>query len=258
MKNAFVKTQNYHAFNNALKGMASRGAEECQLIVVDGKPGLGKTTILRKWAAENSCLYLRAKTEWSPSWFIGELLDEVRTNKPVRHADRFNASLQTLVERSMLADQMGRQFAVVIDEADHVSSRQKVIETMRDLADLAEVPFILIGMGRIRDNLTRFPQIASRVSGYVHFGQADLSDVELFLSTLCEVPVARDLAEFVLKATGGYNREIKEAIRAIEQFGRRTPPQNTDHGLTLREMAGEHLINDRSTGMPICVPGIAA
>lgn len=258
MKNAFVKTQNYHAFNNALKGLNSRGAEECQLIVVDGKPGLGKTTILSRWAAENACLYLRAKTEWSPSWFIGELLDEVAVTQPHRHEARFKAALQALGERAILADQMGRQFAVVVDEADHISSRQKVIETIRDLCDLAEVPFILVGMGRIRDNLTRFPQIASRVSGYVRFNCAELDDVELFLSTLCEVPVARDLAEFVLKATGGYNREIKEAIRAIEIFGRRNPPADAQAGLTLREMAGQHLINDRNSGMPIQVPGVAA
>ncbi|MGR3760922.1 AAA family ATPase [Roseobacteraceae bacterium NS-SX3] len=258
MKNAFVKTQNYHAFSNALKELNMRGAEECQLIVVDGKPGLGKTTILSRWAAENACLYLRAKTEWTPSWFMAELLDEVAVSQPHRHEARFKAALQALGERAILAEQMGRQFAVVIDEADHISSRQKVIETMRDLADLAEVPFILVGMGRIRDNLTRFPQIASRVSSYVRFSQAELEDVELFLSTLCEVPVARDLAQLVLKATSGYNREIKEAIRAIEQFGRRNPPADPAVGLTVREMAGQHLINDRNTGMAIKVPGIAA
>lgn len=63
MKTGFVQTANYRAFNNALKGLSQRGAEECQLVVVDGQPGLGKTTILSRWAAKNNCLYLRAKTE---------------------------------------------------------------------------------------------------------------------------------------------------------------------------------------------------
>lgn len=255
MRNRFVQTQNYYAFANALKDLGNRGAEECQLVVADGEPGLGKTTILQKWASENACFYLRAKTEWSPAWFMGELLDEARVAQPHRHAARFKAALQALVERAMLAEQTGQQFAVVIDEADHISGRQKVIETMRDLADMAEVPFILIGMGKIRDNLTRFPQIASRVSSYVRFNTADLGDVQRFMNELCEVPVAEDLAKFVLKCTGGYNREIKEAVRTIELFGRRNAPADPSKGLTLREMAGQHLINDRKTGQAIRVPG---
>lgn len=258
MRSSFVKTQNYQSFSIALKHLNGRGAEECQLIVVDGKPGLGKTTILSRWANENASLYMRAKTEWSPTWFIGELLNEVRVVQPHRHEDRFNAALQALGERALLAEQTGRQFAVVIDEADHISSKRKVIETIRDLADLSEVPFILVGMGKIRDNLTRFPQIASRVSGYVRFETADIEDVQLFLGELCEVPVAVDLATYVHKVTQGYNREIKEAIRAIEAYGRRKPPADPKTGLTLREMAGQHLINDRKSGQAIRVPGGAA
>lgn len=258
MKPVFVKTQNYHAFKGALKSLNDRGAEECQLVVVDGEPGLGKTTILAREAAENSCLYLRAKTEWTPAWFIGELLDEVRVQQPHRHEARFKAALQALGERALLAEQTGRQFFVVIDEADHVSGKGKVIETIRDLADLAGIPFILVGMGKIRDNLTRFPQIASRVSSYVRFSTANQADVELFLSEKCEVPVAPDLAAFVLRATGGYNREIKEAIQSIERIGMRIALQNPEAGLTLREMAGQHLINDRKSGLPIAVPGVAS
>ncbi|WP_170431902.1 AAA family ATPase [Ruegeria arenilitoris] len=255
MKPVFVKTQNYHAFQNALKSLNGRGAEECQLVVVDGEPGLGKTTILSKWAAENACIYMRAKTEWKSSWFMGELLDEVRVQQPHRHEARFKAALQALGERALLADQQGRQFAVVIDEADHVSNRQNVIETMRDLADLSGVPFILVGMGKIRDNLTRFPQIASRVSSYVRFSTANQNDVDQFLAEKCEVPVAPCLSSFVLRATGGYNREIKEAIQSIERLGHRITPADPEAGLTLREMAGQHLINDRKSGLPIKVPG---
>ncbi len=243
MKPVFVKTQNYRAFQGALENMNGRGAEECQLIVVDGEPGLGKTTILSKWAAENSCIYMRAKTEWNPSWLMGELLDNLSVQPPHRHEARFNAALQALAERANLADNTGRQFAVVIDEADHISSKQKLIETVRDLADLSGVPFILVGMGRIRDNLTRFPQIASRVSSYVRFSPAEFEDVEFFLKEKCVVPVAPDLAAFVHRSTGGFNREIKEAIQSIERLGSRITLADPNTGLTLKEMAGQHLIN---------------
>ena len=152
-----------------------------------------------------------------------------------------------------LVSATGAQFAVVIDEADYVSRQSKLVDAIRDLADLAEVPFILVGMGRIRDNLTRHPQTASRISRYVRFEPADFDDVQRFLAEKCEVPVAPDLAGFVHRATGGFNRELLEAITAIERFGLRNPPQD-QKGLTIREMAGQHLINDRKSGQAIAVP----
>ena len=45
-------------------------------------------------------------------------------------------------------------------------ARAVLIDTLRDLADLCMVPIILVGIGKIRDNLTRFPQTASRISRY--------------------------------------------------------------------------------------------
>ena len=71
MRPTFVKTQNYRRFMGALEALEARGAEECCLVVVDGLPGLGKTTILSRWAADNACVYLRAKVEWvCPAWAL--------------------------------------------------------------------------------------------------------------------------------------------------------------------------------------------
>lgn len=253
MKPIFVETRNYQRFMEGMDALDARGSEECRLVVVDGLPGLGKTTILARWAALENCLYLRAKVDWTPRWMMGELLGEARVNPPHGHEARFRACLSMLREKMEFARAAGAQFAVVIDEADYVSRQSRLVDAIRDLADLAEVPFILVGMGRIRDNLTRHPQTASRISRYVRFEPADLKDVEEFLSAKCEVPVAKCLASFVHRATGGFNRELLEAIQAIERFGHRNPPEGSE-GLTTREMAGQHLINDRKSGQPIAVP----
>jgi len=47
-----------------------RGAQEACLIVIDGLPGLGKTTTLKNWVAQTGSVYLRAKKEWTPNWFM--------------------------------------------------------------------------------------------------------------------------------------------------------------------------------------------
>ncbi|MDO5648360.1 AAA family ATPase [Paracoccus sp. (in: a-proteobacteria)] len=254
MRPSFVETKNYRAFRGALDHLEGRGAEECRLIVVDGAPGLGKTTILQRWAALGSCFYLRAKDDWTTYWLMQELLEVGRMSAPHGHAARFNSCLQLLAERQRTAEMVGNQFIVVLDEADYISAKPKLMNLVRDLADVSGVCFVLVGMGRIRDNLVRFPQTASRVSQYVRFEPEDVAGVTAFLATKCEVKVAPCLAAFVASASGGYNREIVEAIKNIERFGLRHPPSGDD-GLTMRDMAGQLLLNDRKTGNPITVPG---
>jgi DNA transposition AAA+ family ATPase len=253
MKNSFVETENYARFEAGLKALERRGANEANLMVVDGEPGLGKTTTLGRWATHSGALYLRAKKEWTPNWFLRDLLAEFRIPAPHSFAKGFGVALDTLMQRRTAAHLARRTFAVVVDEADHISRSADIVESIRDFSDVGDIPFILVGMGKIRDNLTRFPQVASRVGQYVRFDRASEQDVRALLDGLCEVPVADDLCGFVRSATGGYSREIKEAIVNVERFGKRN--QNGEgNPVTLAQMGGQILVNDRRSGQPIHVP----
>jgi DNA transposition AAA+ family ATPase len=254
MRPVFVKTENVERFNSAMVSLKKRGAEENCLIVLDGLPGLGKTTSLKHWVAQNSCIYMRAKKEWTSSWFMRELLENLRVHPPHSFQNKFKLALKELGSRNMMAMNTGKTFALVIDEADHVSGNGRIIETIRDLSDNLEMPTILVGMGKIRDNLSRFPQVASRVSQYVRFEPASKTDIAKFIGEICEVPVGGDLIEFTHRVTGGFNREIKEAIANIERFGLRNPPD--DDGVSMQDMAGQFLINDRRSGKAIHIPEV--
>lgn len=256
MKNDFVETENIKKFDAALSALERRGAQEACLMVVDGQPGLGKTTSLYRWAAQNDAVYLRAKKEWAPGWFLNELLAELNVNDPA-HAfqKRFNQAMEALLKRQSVMLAQRRTFSVVIDEADHISRNSRIMETIRDFSDLGDIVFILVGMGKLRDNLTALPQVASRVGQYVHFEPASPADVRLFINTICDVPVADDLTNFVHQVTRGFNREIKEAIANIERAGKRGE-FNAENPMHLSDMAGKLLVNDRQTGAPIFVPEV--
>lgn len=253
MKNVFVETENVARFQAALGALERRGAQEACLMVVDGKPGLGKTTALYRWAAQSGAIYLRAKKEWSPGWFLADLLGEFRVTPAHSYQKRFAQAMEAMLARQSAMTLQRRTFAVVVDEADHISRNARIMETIRDFSDMGDIVFVLVGMGKIRDHLTLLPQVASRVQPPVKFEAASLADVKRFCDQKSEVPIADCLVGFVHKITDGYNREIVEAIASIERFGKRNGA-NADTPVTLRDMAGQVLVTDRRTGHPIIVP----
>lgn len=148
MKPAFVETSNVRQFYGALKRVNERGAIEACMVVVDGKPGLGKTTTLSRWVTQTGSIYLRAQKGWDYSWFIQEILTELSVDaKSIRgKRERFARVLDELANRAERAAFEDKTFGLVIDEADLVSNRGEIMEAIRGISDLRFLPTILVGM----------------------------------------------------------------------------------------------------------------
>lgn len=257
MRAQFVNTSNAKAFMAGLKAVEQRGAAEACLMVVDGEPGRGKSKVTEWWATQTRSVFLRAKKEWTPAWFMRELLERLNVAPEHSFEKMYKQALQALGAKADAARLANRPFGVVVDEADHITRSPRILETIRDLSDALEIPFILVGMGRIRHNLARFPQVASRVAAYVEFKDGQLQDTENLIGALCAVTVKPDLVRFTHEASRGRYREIKEAIGAIERHAKRMGGDPAALEVGLADMAGLVLFNDRSTGAPIEVPRVA-
>lgn len=249
MKRKFVSTSNAEVFLAGLSALESRGAEEACLMVIDGLPGLGKTTVIQWWATQTGSIFLRAKKEWTPAWFLRELLTLVGETPRYSFEKMYQQTIEVLTLLATDAERSERTFAIVVDEVDHISRNARLLETIRDLSDMLEIPFILVGMGKVRDNLTRFDQISSRVARYVQFQPATLHDVKAMVEQICEVPIGEDLVALLRNEAGGKLREIKEGIKNIERFGKR----NAGQTIGIAQMTGQVLLNDRRTGREIKV-----
>ena len=161
MRTKFVKTSNVLTFETALSALKKRGANEACIIVVEGVPGLGKTTSLLRFATQNQAVYLRAKKEWKPTWVMNELLGELKEEPPHSFEKKYGMALKALMQRQALAANSDKTFALIIDEADHISGNARIMETIRDLSDMCELPVILVGMGKIKNNLQRLGGLIS-------------------------------------------------------------------------------------------------
>nr|WP_321511166.1 ATP-binding protein [uncultured Celeribacter sp.] len=254
MKNTFVETDNFRRFIGSLKALDERGAEEACIVVVDGKPGLGKTTTLSRWVAQTGSIYLRAQKGWDYAWFIQDLLTELSVDPhSIRgRRDRFARVLQELEDRADRAALDDKVFGIVIDEVDMISRRPEIMEAIRGISDLKFLPTILVGMGKLRDDLRRYPQIDSRAPNKVEFRPMTERDTAALIRGRSDVPVADDLINFVWRASKGFSREILDAIKSIERFGRRLDLDAG--GVSLADMAGQVIMAERSSGKDIIVP----
>ncbi|MAD39550.1 MAG: DNA transposition protein [Tistrella sp.] len=250
----YVETENYKAFLEALKRLDERGAEESCIVIIDGKPGLGKSTMLSRWVVQTGSVYIRTTQGWDYSWMVKDILAELGVDPELIRTTRarFQRLLQELQIRQERAALAGQAFALVIDECDQVAGRREIIEGLRDISDLLYLPTVLVGMGTLRDSLRRYLQVGSRAPNRVTFEPLSVSDVKKLIKHKCEVRVADDLAEYVHRASRGYSREILDAIRAIETFGARLG--DVGDGVTMSDMSEQPLMIDRASGSPVYVP----
>ena len=92
-------------------------------------------------------------------------------------------------------------------------------------------------MGKVRHNLIRFPQAASRVGQYVEFKPIDLLETIKLTEKSQSITISEDLIAFLHQTTKGRLREIKEGLKALERFALR----NKRDKLTLQDMVGQTL-----------------
>nr|WP_295832891.1 ATP-binding protein [uncultured Azospirillum sp.] len=257
MRDRFVKTSNVTRFMAGLTAIQQRGAGEACLMVVDGVPGVSKSTVVQWWAVQEDAILIRAKTKYTAAWLLRDLMEALGIKDEARKTeDMYRRVVQALAVRKQQAVKSGRMFGVAVDEIDHVLSERRraeeILETLRDLSDILEIPTILVGMDRVRPALSKHPQITSRVGAYVEFLPADQADAAAMVRDLCDVPVADCLIGCLLELSGGLLREIKEGIARIERFGTRNGA-SPDKPVTRAAMTGQLLLNDRATGKPLHV-----
>lgn len=234
MKPKIAMTSNAERFLNALTALENRAAREASWLLVTGRPGTGKSELVQWWALQQGAVYKRALTGWTVHWMLSDLLHEMG-HAPGRTTEESFGQLIGILARDPRP--------IVIDEVEHCFHDGKVIEKLRDISDLTEVPIIIVGMEDVRAKFLRREQISSRICQAVEFTAATKEDVRRLATTLCEVGIQDDLIGEIHSASGGVVRVILDCLAEAERQGRRSKLNSVG----LADMAGQKLTHDWRT-----------
>ena len=213
MQDKFVEIKNVKRFRTAVDRIHHaklKGVERMALIF--GAPGLGKTETALQFAASNGSLYMRMKKLMSGRWFLRELVDNLGSSPLWRTEELFNQVLDLLQRRKR---------TLIFDEIDYFTSDSKIIETVRDLADVTGTPMLFIGMQQADKRLMRYPHLYDRFVEVVKFQPLDREDVSLMTRELSDVAFDEDAIDKIVAQSEGKIRRILALIHRAEYVASR-------------------------------------
>lgn len=186
-----------------------------RMILVHGEPGLGKTTGVDRIHLKHGGVYMVASSTWSPRVLLEQLAS--RLGIPVTRRMRVSDILEAILDDI----DAKRVPIIVIDEFDRVAHKNNIVELIREIYDIAEVPIALVGMGTIEKTLSDIPQFPQRIGERVHCRPIDLEDAGNIARGLCEVAMTDDLIREIWKRCGGIIRRILTELAHAEQVALR-------------------------------------
>ena len=220
MRNKFVVTDNVSRLVDGLEELKARvqAGSERGLGIMEGRTGTGKT-----WAGEwyivnhPQAVYVRAMKAWSTAWMMRDL------SAAVGLAPRFSTEANLRQLREELSN---RPRLVIVDEGDYVIRRLELLETLRDLYDLAkQTPVVLVSEGGGQELVARrSPRTWRRVGQVVKFAGLTPMDVQLMGMELANLTIPRGQAEALHRhAGGGSFGEVMVLLEKVEGLVKANP-----------------------------------
>ncbi|UQZ90535.1 hypothetical protein C4J81_15495 [Deltaproteobacteria bacterium Smac51] len=210
-RNVFISTGNVKEFIHVAESLHSVEAGVPGMGLVHGVKGLGKTTVAIHYAGqkENRAVYARAKSDWTYTWMMDELLIELRVTPRGGGKAKHDALVEALLEKPRL---------IIIDETNIIKTA--LLETLRTVHDLTHNPFLFIGHEGVRDRLMRLGPFYDRLLYSTELKPLSLVDLTVYCQEALDVGIDDDVLEKVLTRAGGNFRKSVTHLKNLEDHAK--------------------------------------
>ena len=182
------------------------------LNVIFGAAGLGKTMILREYAAQHrDALLIEADPGYTARVVLEELCNLLGLSKRGNMHELSEACIAALRDSGRL---------LMVDEAENLPYR--ALETLRRIHDKSGIGMVLAGMPRLIINLKgkrgEYQQLYSRVGFALCLGdslpQSDITDIAV---SMLPGAGSQDVSEALFKASHGNARRLFKLVRGVSR-----------------------------------------
>lgn len=233
-----IKPREYAALKNIVGCMhlvtrlRNRGGQDANIGVMHGFPGVGKSWASIYTQNKTGAIRVLAWDKITRKTLVEKILGELGVAKPKGSLDRLKEEAIML-----LSDQPDRP--LIIDEADRLMYAG-MIETVRDLADNAQVPVLLIGEEGFPQKLQQYERLHSRVLDWFPAQLCDAEDARKLANLFCpDVRLSDDLVEKTRIASDGRARRIVISLNHIREFAKKIGAKELDAAAYKGEFASK-------------------
>jgi len=212
MNKIFVRTKSVQRFISTMAALNGRGDGVPGMALIFGEPGLGKSRTAAWYVAQdNGAVYLRTKKLMTGRWLLEELVAELGEAPAWKTSDLFRQACDQLMSRPRI---------VFFDEVDYLAYDARVIETLRDLHDITNAPFVFIGMDRADMKLKRYRHLYDRFSEVLKFKPLDKDDVKKVTEEMTDLKFSGDAIDWITEHTQGMIRQVIIGLHRAEKIAR--------------------------------------
>jgi DNA transposition AAA+ family ATPase len=216
-----VEIDNVKNANRTLKNLLERTrTENVGLGLFYGRAGLGKTRWASRIAQDNGYIYLRLEANITSKDFLRELLSKLLHKSMPYYEVR--GTQNEIYNQILDFLQSNQDTVILVDECDYGFSNERILATIRDLADQSLVTFALSGMEHAKEKLIKMQShYFDRTNAFYEFKLLSQEDAEKIFKAICEIAIDIQILQFIHRKCNGTMRILNKYIDAIERIGKR-------------------------------------
>ncbi|KGJ21033.1 hypothetical protein IX55_03680 [Paracoccus sanguinis] len=177
-----------------------------------GFSGLGKSMASSFAVNTTRAVHVQMKSVWTHKRLCEAILDEL--GLPARGTA---ADMVDRIAEALAADSL----PLLIDEADFLV-KKGMIEIVRDLYEMSEVPVILIGEELLPQKLKRWERVHGRIRSWVSAELADDRDFELLRTIRAPgIDIEPELVKAIKVNSNGSARRLVVNLDEVDEISRR-------------------------------------
>ena len=211
MENKFIKTRNYKNFVSLVSKLKNLPENIPRFALIYSEPGIGKTHMLLKWAMDNDAVYIRANNGMTQPGLLKTIISDLDLTDFHNMQTNFNHIVKSLQYEPRV---------IIVDEVDYLIGDKNVIEILRDIQDMTNVPIILSGMEFVNRKISQFKHIKSRLYKSLKLKYYDYDEISEILEQLTDLKFSEEsIKYFALRKTPF--RQIVQSIQELESYALR-------------------------------------